>query len=243
MLFNRVRELRRNRRLSRRLQQFDDAARQTILQTHNFTMISHPRLFSLIEAVRYVSRWSIPGAIVECGVWRGGAIMAAALTLLQLGVRDRRLFLYDTFSGMTRPNPHEYSLSDRKHALEFFQAHQTGPDQSALCQASIDEVRQNLSTTGYPKRHYVLVPGKVEDTIPGTVPDVISILRLDSDWYESTRHELEHLFPLLAPGGVLIVDDYYKWSGCKQAVDEYLSHICSPFFAVKVGNSIIGTKS
>jgi hypothetical protein len=67
------------------------------------------------------------------------------------------------------------------------------------------------------------VKGKVEDTIPASTPDRIAILRLDTDWYASTRHELEHLYPLLAPGGVLIIDDYGHWEGCRQAVDEYFA--------------------
>src|SRR5690606_24776929 len=79
----------------------------------------------------------------------------------------------------------------------------------------------NMVSTGYPMERCHFVEGKVEDTIPATVPDRISLLRLDTDWYESTRHELEHLWPLLQPGGVLIIDDYGHFEGARKAVDEY----------------------
>jgi hypothetical protein len=85
----------------------------------------------------------------------------------------------------------------------------------------MEDVRANLLSTGYPAEKIHLIKGKVEDTIPGTLPRGLSILRLDTDWYESTRHELIHLYPLLHPKGVLIIDDYGDWQGAKKAVDEY----------------------
>ena len=87
---------------------------------------------------------------------------------------------------------------------------------------SLDEVRRNLGSTGYPDQYISFIEGKVEDTIPTNVPDRISLLRLDTDWYESTRHELQHLYPRLSPGGVLIIDDYGQWAGARKAVDEYV---------------------
>lgn len=78
-----------------------------------------------------------------------------------------------------------------------------------------------MADTGYPIERVRFVEGRVEDTLPVRVPDRISLLRLDTDWYESTRCELEHLFPKLVPGGVLIVDDYGHWEGCRRAVEEY----------------------
>jgi hypothetical protein len=78
-------------------------------------------------------------------------------------------------------------------------------------------------STGYPADRLHLVQGKVEDTLPGAAPARIALLRLDTDWYESTRHELVHLYPRLVPNGVLIIDDYGDWVGAKEAVDEYFA--------------------
>ena len=84
-------------------------------------------------------------------------------------------------------------------------------------------MRRTVAATGYPMDRERFVPGPVEETLPAAAPETIALLRLDTDWYESTRHELVHLFPRLRPGGVLIVDDYGHWSGAKHSVDEYFS--------------------
>src|SRR5205807_4683586 len=87
--------------------------------------------------------------------------------------------------------------------------------------APLDAVKDALRSTGYPEEHVRFVVGPVEETIPAEMPERVALLRLDTDWYESTKHELEHLFPRLVRGGVLIIDDYGTWGGCRQAVDEY----------------------
>jgi O-methyltransferase len=84
-------------------------------------------------------------------------------------------------------------------------------------------VRQAVLSTGYDAARLHFVKGKVEDTLPAEAPPQICLLRLDTDWYESTRHELRHLYPRLARGGVLIIDDYGHWQGARQATDEYLA--------------------
>ena len=229
---------RRKRRVQKRISNYDEDIREIILKVHDHTMISFNKLYSFIEAVRYVNRWQIPGAIVECGVWRGGAIMAAALTLEQLGVTDRTFYLYDTFCGMPEPTEHDSRLGGAVDPHERFRLHQTGPDSSDWCRASLDEVRQNLATIQYDFNRFKFVEGKVEETIPGTLPDEIAILRLDTDWYESTKHEMIHLFPRLVSKGVLIVDDYHTWSGSKKAVDEYLAAANVPIFHPKKGEFI-----
>lgn len=78
-----------------------------------------------------------------------------------------------------------------------------------------------MLSTGYPPEGIVFVKGKVEDTLSDRVPERIALLRLDTDWYESTRCELKHLFPRLVQGGVLVLDDYAWWSGSRKAADEY----------------------
>jgi hypothetical protein len=186
------------------------------------TMTSQRSIVGLCEAVEYVVRNEIAGAFVECGVWRGGSVMAEALTLLGLGVSDRDLYLFDTFAGMPMPDPDDVSLHDAPQAaLARWQRDQRA-DHNAWAYASIDTVRQNLAATGYPAERMHVVQGLVEETIPVRAPEVIALLRLDTDWYASTKHELEHLYPRLVHGGVLILDDYGSWAGARKAVDEYL---------------------
>jgi O-methyltransferase len=187
------------------------------------TMTSIERMYALYQAVRHVHAAAIPGDVVECGVWRGGSSMLAALTLDSLGDRDRRLWLYDTFEGMPPPGDVDRSLTGQ-HATELLGRTDAAGDHTRAV-ASLDEVKANLATTGYPSDHLHFVEGMVEDTIPAVAPEEISVLRLDTDWYESTRHELRHLWPRLSPGGVLIVDDYGHWQGARRAVDEFLATV------------------
>lgn len=235
-----VKRFLRSRADGRKLRGLDADALETVRRVAPFTMLGPEKLFALIQAVRYVVRHAVPGDLVECGVWRGGAVMAAVLTLVQLGVRDRRIFLYDTFSGMPPP-----SAADRRPDVdprELFERRRTGPESSDWCRAGVEEVRRNLASLPYPGRLFQLVEGRVEDTIPGTLPCSIAILRLDTDWYESTRHEMEHLMPRLVPGGVLILDDYYNWTGSRRAVDEYLEREKLPILLTRVSSGAVGVK-
>lgn len=185
-------------------------------------MTSPERMFALYEAVRYVSRAGIPGDIVECGVWRGGSSMLAALTCLELG-DVRSLWLYDTFEGMTAPGAQDVKWSGEPAETELAADAREPGAFNTWAYATLDDVRANMAGTGYPEDRIRYVAGKVEDTIPAQLPESIALLRLDTDWYESTRHELAHLWPLLAPDGVLIIDDYGHWQGARQAVDEFFA--------------------
>jgi predicted O-methyltransferase YrrM len=187
-----------------------------------YTMTTPERVFSAANAARYVADANIPGALVECGVWRGGSSMAMALALLSRGVTDRDLYLFDTYEGMSAPTDADLDHAGRP-AREKFEQTRTGDDTAAWCAAPLDDVRANLAQTGYPAGRVHLVKGKVEDTLPGGAPEQIALLRLDTDWYESTKHELETLYPRLVSGGVLILDDYGHWQGSRRAVDEYLA--------------------
>jgi predicted O-methyltransferase YrrM len=186
------------------------------------TLTSLERLFGLIESVEYVTRMKIPGSIVECGVWRGGSMMAVALALRHYKAAARDLYLFDTFEGMTRPTDADVHYSGAP-ALAAFTKLQTGEDSSDECAATLAEVQQGMAQTGYDANRIHYVKGKVENTIPKQAPDQIALLRLDTDWYESTKHELEHLFPRLSKGGVLIIDDYGDWQGARKATDEYMA--------------------
>ncbi len=182
-----------------------------------YTMTSIERLYAMHKAVEHVARADIEGAIVECGVWRGGSMMMAALTLLALGKTDRSLVLFDTFAGHPRPNPER----DCKEHYEFWLQRRRTDQSSSWAEAALEEVRGNLRSTGYPFGKLSFVKGIVQETIPASAPKAIALLRLDTDWYDSTAHELRHLYPRLAPGGVLIIDDYGEMPGQKQAVDEF----------------------
>ena len=201
-----------------------------------YTRTSPEAIASLCAATEHVARTEIPGSIVECGVWRGGSMMAAALTLTRLGRDDRELVLFDTFAGMPPPTDPDVRALD---ALAASNPASMSPELAV----PVAEVSRALATTGYPQQLLRLVEGRVEDTLPAEAPDEIALLRLDTDWYESTRHSLDHLFPRLSPGGVFIVDDYGHWQGVRRAVDEYLGQHCPRLFLGRVDYTVrLGVK-
>lgn len=184
------------------------------------TMTSPERIQALIAATRHVVQAMVPGAIVECGVWRGGSMMAVARTLLHLGVKDRDLFLFDTFEGMTEPTDEDRMWTGGQ-ASELLPQHDR--EERIWGVAPLEVTRGNVLSVGYEASKIHLVKGPVERTLPDEAPERIALLRLDTDWYASTKHELEHLYPRLSRGGILIIDDYGHWLGARQAVDEYLA--------------------
>jgi O-methyltransferase len=186
------------------------------------TMTSPERMYALWQAARHVVATRVPGALVECGVWRGGSAMVMAQALLAEGRADRELWLYDTFAGMPDPSALDVDFMGVAGAERLAAA---GSDREDLvvAYASLSEVQANIASVGYPAERVVYVEGRVEETIPGRAPSEIALLRLDTDWESSTRHELEHLWPRVAVGGVVIIDDYGHWSGAHRAVDEYFA--------------------
>jgi hypothetical protein len=188
----------------------------------DYTMTSKFRCYSLYKSVEFIIKKQIPGALVECGVWKGGNGIIMCETLKRLGDTSRDIYLYDTYEGMVEPGKFDNQLKSGENAL-FRWKKMMRKDRNDWCYASQDEVRNTLEATGYPKERIKIVKGKVEDTLPKVQPAEISILRLDTDWYESTKCELEILYPKLIAGGLLIIDDYGSWAGSKKAVDEYFS--------------------
>jgi O-methyltransferase len=197
---------------------YDPATVALFEKVKPYTLTSHERVSALRQAVTYVVKAAIPGAIVECGVWRGGSMLAIVHTLVELGETDRDLYLFDTFATMPPPGEHDVDVWGT-HAATFFDAALALPGYAYLPQ---EEVRALLVAAGYPDHHLHFVKGMVEDTIPEHAPKTISLCRLDTDWYESTAHEMERLYPRISPGGVLLVDDYGHFLGSKRAVDEYI---------------------
>lgn len=195
------------------------------------TMASYQRLFATALACKHVVAQGIEGAFVECGVWRGGnSILAASILRSSEGARS--VYLFDTFSGMTRPSEDDVQLQTKQPAMTTFAVTETN-EASTWCLASIKDVRANLKAFGIDPETLRLVMGDVCETleVAENLPEKISVLRLDTDWYESTKKELEVLYPRLVSGGILIVDDYGHWSGSKKAVDEYFARMGHlPFF-------------
>ena len=207
------------------LEHAEDRDRRIVEQCLAYSVTGVARLLALIDGVRYVVAGGPDGAFAECGVWRGGSVLAMILTLQDEGVTDRDIHLYDTFEGMTAPTEKDTTaLGDS--ALDIWrQAEDSGERAWAYLfdEAVFDEadVRRTVLGTGYPEERVHFVKGPVEETLPAAAPGPLALLRLDTDWYESTLHEMQHLYPLLAPGGILIVDDYGHWEGSRRAVDEY----------------------
>jgi hypothetical protein len=190
-------------------------------QCRPYTMTSLERMHTLYKAVEYVVNGKIPGDCVECGVWRGGSSMLAALALQTFGDTHRDLYLYDTYEGMSKPSEKDRDFQDAPAAPRWEQDQQA--EYNRWCLAPLEEVTKSMRQTDYPEDKVKFVKGKVEDTLPKIAPDKIAILRLDTDWYESTYHELTHLFPRLVVGGILIIDDYGHWKGAREAVDQYFA--------------------
>ena len=226
--FDLVRRQRPSDRAAARAQplpDMDDETAATWAAVHPYTLTSPERIAVLCDLVRYLERARVPGAFVECGVWRGGSAMAMIRTLLSLGVRDRELYLYDTFAVMPPPDSVDVDCYGVSAAEQHEWLDRTGLMPEAYAQLPFEEVRALIASTGYPSDRVHFIKGLVEETIPAQAPDEIALLRLDTDYYKSTKHELDHLSPRLSPGGALIVDDYGHWAGSRIATDEHVREL------------------
>lgn len=189
----------------------------------DYTMTSPERMYALYCSVNNILLNNIKGDFVECGVWRGGSAMLIAKILVKKGIQDRKIFLYDTFEGMSKPTSQDIDLNGST-ADYLLKKNILNKTTSVWCLADINDVRANLLSTDFPKENTIYIQGKVENTIPDKLPSgKIALLRLDTDWYESTYHELVNLYPILSENGILIIDDYGHWEGCRKAVDRYFT--------------------
>lgn len=222
---------------------FSSSQKALLKQVRPYTMTSNERVAVLETAVCHVVAQNYPGAFVECGVAKGGSTMAMAYTLLELGISDRDLYLYDTFEGMPEPEDADRGRFGEA-AVRSWRKRRDADGNSTWINHGEDEVRTNLALTGYPEARLHFVKGKVEDTLPAAAPPgAIALLRLDTDWYASTKAELDHLYPKLVRGGIVIIDDYFRWQGARKAVDEYSAQNRIPIFWVRVDDSsVIGVK-
>ena len=181
-----------------------------------YTMTSMEKCYSLYKAIQYIANGDIPGDIVECGVWRGGSAMLSALTLIELKQTQRKIYLYDTYEGMPEPTEKDIDI----HGIPYRLIWQKEKD---LLTVPLGEVKKNMFSTGYPSENLIFVKGKVENTIPRITPYQVALLRLDTDFYESTYHELVHLYPKVSPRGVILVDDYGHFQGAREGTDKYFN--------------------
>ena len=189
--------------------------------SNGLTMVSRQRLFATIQACKYVVANRIEGDFLECGVWRGGNALAAKM-VFEAYDSDKQVHLFDTFAGMTEPTDHDTTSRSNIDANQSFaKFHSRG--RSGWCYASLDDVRSNFMAAGVDLNGVSFVQGDVMETLLDTprLPDRIAVLRLDTDWYESTQKEMAVLYPRLVPGGVLITDDYGHWDGARKAIDQF----------------------
>jgi len=185
-----------------------------------FTMCKTANHWAIIQSLKHIKKNNIKGDLVECGVYKGGNIILYKKIIDQISIK-KKIFAYDTFEGMAKPGEHDKDLKDI-NALETFKKYESS--KVRWCYSNIDEVKENINKFGINcENDFIFIKGKVEETLleKKNLPEKISLLRLDTDFYESTKIELEVLYPRLQPGGVLIIDDYGHWKGSKKAVDEY----------------------
>ena len=219
---------------------YDEMALPIMRAAGPYTMSGKEKKFALYLATRYIVENKIPGAIVECGVWRGGSMHIVARTLDAIGDTSRELYLFDTFEGMTPPSDKDLTFSG-KPVSELLDVRPKTAKIWAV--ASLDDVKQGFEEVPYPDDKIHFIKGPVEETLPEQAPDEIAILRLDTDWYESTRHELLTMYDRLASGGVLIIDDYGSYQGAKQAVDEFIAETGARLLLTPLGPGRIAVKS
>jgi O-methyltransferase len=187
------------------------------------TMVSWERLFATITACKHAVQAEVDGDFVECGVWRGGNALAAKLTFESLG-SDKKVWLFDTFTGMSEPTDVDRAAFTGEAARGTFEIKQKA-NHNEWCYASLEDVRQNFKTAGADLSGVRFVKGDVLETlkIVSNLPSAISVLRLDTDWYESTLAELQLLYPRLSVGGSLLIDDFGFWEGARKAVEDYFA--------------------
>lgn len=180
-----------------------------------FTMLSKERIYANIDSVVNIVNNNIFGDIIEIGVWKGGSILSMILALEELDV-SRNIKLYDTFSGMTEPTSKDYQINDGVSADALKN------DQLIKAYCELEEVKRNIFNNTKLEHNIEFIKGDICNA--EIFPQSISILRLDTDWYESTKYELEKFYPLVSNNGIIIIDDYGHWAGSKLAVDEFIKN-------------------
>jgi len=205
--------------------EFGDADRRIFdhIRGNGLTMGSPERLIATINACKHACLAGIDGDFVECGVWRGGHALAAKMVFEHYG-STKTVHLFDTFAGMSAPTEEDKAAGSDEAAESKFRERQKG-DHNDWCYASLEDVQANFRQAGVDLSGVRFVKGDVVDTLaePANLPATLSVLRLDTDWYASTKAELEILYPRLTLGGSLLIDDFGHWEGARKAVEEYFA--------------------
>lgn len=216
----------------------DDAlepeVREMIDRVRGHTMVTLPRLVSLVQQVRQCEAAGTSGAFVECGVWKGGCAGLMALANLRYGATRRDLHLFDAFTEICEPDETVDGERAVREARSWTRGEAGTTGRLAPLQGFYDAfggpgtLEENVAlleqAIGYDARRIHYHEGWFQDTLPRDAAAVgpIAILRLDGDWYASTKVCLEHLYEQVVPSGVVIVDDYGTYDGCRKAVDEFI---------------------
>ena len=182
-----------------------------------FTMTTILRQKQTLESVQYIIENTIEGDLIELGVWKGGSIMIMIYKLLQLGITNRHIHLYDTFNGMTQPSINDVDVHGAK-AIDISRY----IDLDKWCLSPYDEVYNNIKSTNYPMEYIHFHIGDIMNVQINDIPKQIALLRIDNDWYELHKFELPLFEPNVTQKGIITSDDYSYWSGCKKAIDDYL---------------------
>ena len=170
------------------------------------TLVSRAKLNALCSLAAAIDREGVAGAIVECGVFKGGA---AALLAHETGGR-REIFLFDSFEGLPPPGAADGNIA----RAQFHEG---------WCASTVDDVRAIFGRLGVLNDRVHLVKGWFHETFPVTKVPPIALLHIDADWYESVRLALDAFFDRVVPGGFIVFDDYGRWEGCTRAVDEFMA--------------------
>jgi len=197
--------------------EIDETNKKLINSIDEYSLTPLVRRWMLIKSLHYINKDMIEGDIVECGIWRGGNLfLAKKIQDTYYKEIKRSIYGYDTFEGMPEPSAHD-GLRVNEVYQDFKRRNE--PWTKASLEDVISSSKRLFSNTD----DLIFVKGKVENTLveKDNLPEKISLLRLDTDFYESTKIELETFYPLLSKKGVLIIDDYGDFPGCRKAVDEY----------------------
>ena len=181
------------------------------------------------NAIKYILENNIEGALVECGVMAGDQ-ECTWINELQKSNVTRDIYLYDTFEGMVEPSEHDYTAGtailyymNKDMVYESWKKQQLNENTNEWCYCPLSIVQNKLEHTGYPKEKIHYIVGDVMETLKNqsNIPEKIALLRLDTDWYESSKYELEQMYDNVVKGGVIVFDDYYHWNGQRKATDEF----------------------
>lgn len=204
--------------------EISESEKEMITTSLQYSMTNPERMWAIVQAMKYLVGKKIEGDVVECGVWKGGNILLFTLLLEFFNVK-KLVWAYDTYEGMSEPtdNDVDFRGTHSRSLLEKSSRIAPSDTHNVWCYSTLDEVMENIKRHTKSTDAIHFVKGKVEETLltEENLPEKISLLRIDTDWYESTKKCLEVLYPRLVSGGVLILDDYGHWKGSRKAFDEY----------------------